>query len=238
MSSIKPSIVQNGLLFCLDAANLKSYSGSGTIWSDISGNGITATLQNSGAGTVAFSNGAAVFSAVDASSAAGYYLINDSSISSLTTQLTIESWVKTNAFYTTSGKTQAVPISPRITETSQPIGYSITSSSEFSLGINGSGTWYTINTSNILDLTNWICVAQTTDDTNKVMKTYYNGQLVNSLSYSGTPQSGGGILIGRGFYGGANNYNGKVSIVRCYNRVLTATEVLQNYNAIKGRYGL
>ena len=39
-----PKIVTNGLLLHLDAANIKSYHGSGTSWYDLSGTGIYGTL--------------------------------------------------------------------------------------------------------------------------------------------------------------------------------------------------
>ena len=41
-----PSIVTDGLVLCLDAANTKSYPGSGTTWTDISGKGYDGTLTN------------------------------------------------------------------------------------------------------------------------------------------------------------------------------------------------
>jgi hypothetical protein len=41
-----PSIVTSGLVLCLDAANPKSYPGSGTTWTDLSGNGNNGTLVN------------------------------------------------------------------------------------------------------------------------------------------------------------------------------------------------
>ena len=41
-----PKIVTNGLVLCLDAANVKSYPGSGTTWIDLSGNGNNGTLTN------------------------------------------------------------------------------------------------------------------------------------------------------------------------------------------------
>lgn len=41
-----PKIVTDGLVLCLDAANPKSYPGSGTVWSDLSGNGNNGTLVN------------------------------------------------------------------------------------------------------------------------------------------------------------------------------------------------
>ena len=44
--SYNPKIVTNGLVLCLDAANAKSYPGSGTAWTDLSGLGNTGTLTN------------------------------------------------------------------------------------------------------------------------------------------------------------------------------------------------
>ena len=41
-----PKIVTDGLVLCLDAANTKSYSGTVTSWTDLSGNGNTGTLTN------------------------------------------------------------------------------------------------------------------------------------------------------------------------------------------------
>jgi hypothetical protein len=41
-----PAIVTSGLVLCLDAANRKSYSGTGTTWSDLSGNNYNGTLTN------------------------------------------------------------------------------------------------------------------------------------------------------------------------------------------------
>lgn len=43
-----PSIVTNGLIVCLDAANARSYSGSGSTWADLSGNGNDSTIDSSG----------------------------------------------------------------------------------------------------------------------------------------------------------------------------------------------
>jgi hypothetical protein len=44
--SHSPSIITQNLVLCLDAANSKSYPGSGTTWTDLSGNGNTGTLMN------------------------------------------------------------------------------------------------------------------------------------------------------------------------------------------------
>ena len=44
--SHSPSIITDSLILCLDAANTKSYPGSGTVWTDLSGNGNNVTLTN------------------------------------------------------------------------------------------------------------------------------------------------------------------------------------------------
>ena len=45
--SHSPSIITQNLVLCLDAGNSKSYPGSGTTWTDLSGNGNNGTLRNS-----------------------------------------------------------------------------------------------------------------------------------------------------------------------------------------------
>ena len=62
--SHSPSIVTNGLVLCLDAANSKSYPGSGTTWTDLSGRGNNGTLVN-GVGYNSGNLGSLVFDGVD-----------------------------------------------------------------------------------------------------------------------------------------------------------------------------
>jgi hypothetical protein len=57
MLAHSPSIVMNGLVLCLDAGNTKSYPGSGTTWTDLSGNGNTGTLINMDGTNFSSSNG-------------------------------------------------------------------------------------------------------------------------------------------------------------------------------------
>jgi hypothetical protein len=233
------SIVRNGLVMHLDASNIKSYA-SGTAWSDIGGSSIPATLQNSGAATVTGVSGSAGylnFAAVDAAGTAGYYLINSSAISSLTT-LSLETCLYVNTFYTSSGATHARPISPRITESGSPLGVGIFNGS-LSIEINAGGTWFTTSYSNAsIGSGKWLYISQVTDNVGKTLKTYLNGVLINTLPFTGTPSSGGGILLGRGFYGGTLNYAGRIGFVRVYNTALSANEVQQNFEATRGRYGI
>ena len=56
-----PNVIDNGLVLSLDAGNVKSYPGSGTIWYDKSGNNNNGTLTNG----PTFSGGSIVFDGVD-----------------------------------------------------------------------------------------------------------------------------------------------------------------------------
>ena len=226
-------IVTEGLVLALDAADRNSYVSGSTTWNDLSGNNIATSLINPG--TASFSNNAINFTPSSSfNSTASFYSITDSRISSLTTELTLETWV--NPSITNANLTR--PVSPRVVESGSPLGFSL-GNNNITYEINTSTGWGTGNTSNSNIATGrWIHVMQTTSDSAKSFRTYVNGVLVANLTFTGTPNSGGGLLIGRGFYGGIQNYTGFVSIVRYYNRVLTAEEVLQNYNAQKARFGL
>jgi hypothetical protein len=68
---------------------------------------------------------------------------------------------------------------------------------------------------------------------------YYNGTNASSLTFANWTGTMGNVNIGRGFStSGERWFNGGVSIVRIYNRALTATEILQNYNNGRSRFGV
>ena len=90
---------------------------------------------------------------------------------------------------------------------------------------------------------NWYNVCTTYDgsDTIAGLKIYVNGvQASGSTILNSSPStitsSADFQISGRG---GANNiWGGRVASANIYNRALSATEILQNYNALKGRFGL
>lgn len=232
-----PKSVTNGLVLCLDAANLKSYGSGSNTWTNLSGNNITASFNNPGSSS--FSNGAIVFtpsSSILNSAIGSFYLINDPIISSLTTELTLETWVRPSIL--DAGLSTSRPVSPRITEVGQPIGFGLYFN-KIASEINTTTGWNTAQMTNANIAPNtWVHIMQTTSDSTKSFKTYVNGTLIRDTTFTGTPNSGGGLLIGRGFYGGSYNYSGSVAIVKYYNRALTSDEVLQNFNATRGRFGI
>jgi hypothetical protein len=69
---------------------------------------------------------------------------------------------------------------------------------------------------------------------------YVNGVLDVSSAFSGTLRSVPSDSVTVGFFTGSSAHylTGKIPFARLYNKALSSTEILQNYNALKGRYGL
>jgi len=221
------SIVKNGLVLHLDAANSKSYPGTGTAWNDLSGNGNNGTLVN-GVGYSSDNRGSFVFDGV-----------NDFCISTATWgdikgsnwngQITMEAVIKTN-----------------VTPTNSLMGYvGFNSANGFFKILNSSNLFLDalstaqsrVITSVIAGTTffgNWVHVCAVYDGT---VKTYYNGVLQN-ISAAFTLADISSLNFNVGFGGGYFNFQGNIPTTKLYNRALTAAEVQQNFEASRGRYGI
>ena len=226
-----PKIVTNGLVLALDAADKNSYKGSGTTWKDLSGNNNTGTLTNG----PTFSNvngGAIVFDGAD-----DYVNIPYNS-GLIPNNLTLSVWInRTSAVY--YAHFIGVPAS-NTTWASPYISYGI----EY-IGTTDTISFVTGYTDNNFDYTNvaafgnnvWFNFTATYDKTN--VKIYINGLLQTTRAETRTL-----FASTANFYIGSNNttsgypLNGKIANTLLYNRALSATEVLQNYNATKTRFGL
>ena len=234
-----PKIVTDGLVLCLDAADRNSYPGSGSTWYDLSGNGYNGTFVNSPSFNDA-SHGRILFDG------SNNYLsvLNYSSFESLnTSEVTVEIF----ASITDDGSfTSLVIFRPDSIG-----GYSSLSTGNFtSYWPNESLHWYSGNDILGFAYTNGHSYFQdgqirqyvVTLKTN-TYQLYTNGnKLTLNSSFRNGSQSTSMTtdLFSGGMYipDLSNNFNGSVYKVALYNRILSDQEILQNYNATKGRFGL
>ena len=216
--------VTDGLVLALDAANPKSYPGSGNTWRDLSGNGNTGTLTGSptyvsaNSGSIAF-NGSSQYGTVsnNITSGTGDFAV---SIWVYKTEISTNRYIwdfGSNGGTLTSGTSQG----PGFRYYNPTIG---TGSPLYTSGpTHNINTWYNIVISRISGTTYF----------------YSNGSLIVSAADSGNIGSWGPALTVGSYGGGGFNHQGNISNLLVYkNKGLTAAEVLQNYNALKSRYGL
>ena len=221
-----PSIVTSGLVLYLDAANSKSYPGSGTTWNDISGGGNVGTL----AGGPTFSTTSGGIISFDGSND----IVTIPNNVSLDTQTpTVEVWVRTNStsqngFWFEKGAVN-----------SQYALFQEGGLIQWRMYIGGI-TQLSTTTAVYMNTSNWYQVVGTY--TTGSRKLYINGVLVSSDTQTGTiATNASGMSLGA--FGGTSGtnayfYNGSLSICRVYNRELSAAEILQNFNAMRGRFNV
>jgi hypothetical protein len=219
-----PKIVTNGLVLALDAADKNSYRGSGTTWTDLSGNANTGTLTN-GPTFNGGNGGSIVFDGVD-----DYSSVATSGL--VSSVISMDIWFNVN-----SSKQYSALIGSNVTEKYEMLikaGGAI----EVSLSTNNYMQY-----NNILSLNTWTNIVVTAVSGTQ-WKMYKNGaDLGSPTSYVGTWQVSGASISNFDLGRIRNDvatfaYSGNISTVRIYNRALTATEILQNYNATKTRFGL
>jgi len=239
MLAHSPSIVTQNLIFCVDAGNTKSYPGSGTTWTDLSGNSNTGTLTN-GPTYSSANGGSFVFNGSTQYS-------SSSALSGSFASFTVIIW-----FYPTSVANYQNPIDcnyayngstgnlgPRL-----EINSSGTLGWVYSNATADNSSFYSHNiVSSGLSANTWYCAGITYDGSTST--TYLNGSSTGlSRTAYGTPTGFVGVMnnvtIGKGFsLGGAERiFAGRVANVQIYNRALSTTEISQNFNALRGRYGI
>ena len=234
--SHSPKIVTNGLVLALDAANNKSYPRSGTTWTDLSGNNNTGTLTNG----PTFSNangGSIVFDGTN-----DYVGIPHNSILAPTSQISYGAWAFLSNWNITNDS--------RLLSKTQGGGYNI-GLNEATIGagnfggiiyLGGSYRQATVTRSTISS--GWHYIIMTCDG--RYFKLYIDGVNVNTydhglvatISYAFNNRFLIGAEPGETTEVDGSYWSGNISQVQVYNRSLSATEVLQNYNATKSRFGL
>lgn len=230
--SHSPKIITDGLVLCLDAANPRSYPGSGTIWKDLSVNGNDGALIN-GVGHNADNKGTMVFDGVNDYIDCGNIGVSFGGI---------HVWIYLNNPIMASSSHMSL------------LGYGNAPQSQISFG---NSTGYGIDeTISILQFTGvgtqyfrtyikdyipsgWINLTIQWESTNfgfyinGLRKTTYNGTQGQALQAPmnnfklGATAGGGGVL-----------FSGKITDCKIYNRALSESEIKQNFEATRDRYGI
>jgi hypothetical protein len=219
------NIVRFGLVLDLDAGNPYSYAGAGSTWFDVSGNARNATVN----GAITFSDN--YFNTGSTGTITNYITIPSAALNSLTSW-TIQLWLNINS-------TNSI-------DTFLTCG----AGNDFLWFFDGRSNLAFQNTSSSsipypTTIGEWFLFTAT--GTGGSISVYKNGSSLGSFSNttSITVNSAFGIVLGQelddnttGAFDATQAFLGKYGSVSFYNRVLSAAEVLQNYNATKSRFGL
>jgi hypothetical protein len=233
-----PKQVTDGLIISLDAANRKSYPGSGTSWYDLYGGGYVGTLTNGPIhNTTHFT-----FDGTNDSIRFGDILDMN------TNPFTINVWAR---------KTADSP--------SDSYGGALVSKGSFGGGLTGYSTYilettynsgqsgfqvraanvYGTQSGNTIPNNEWLLYTGIRDTVNTEVRHYQNGVLKATTDAPNTDNLDNTFVWTVGALSGNasgtiyyRHLKGDISKIDMYNRALTSQEILQNYNATKSRFGL
>jgi len=218
--SYNTKIVTSGLVLALDAANRKSYPGSGTTWTDLSGRSNNGTLEN----TPSYSSsngGSLLFNGTTQRVVCG----NASNLQ--ITVGTISAWFNAdngNAGY--NGIIAKQSAWGLFVASNVLVAYDWGNGAERSTGITvGNSSW------NYAAMT----FTETTGTPSNNAIVYLNGNpvLTTTITHQNNVVQ---VMVGEANAG--QYFGGNIAQTSIYNRVLSASEIIQNFNALRGRYGI
>jgi hypothetical protein len=234
-----PQIVRNGLVLYLDAANQLSYISGSTVWRDLSGNGNNATLVNYP--TFSSANGGSIaFDGVD-----DYANFGNTNIS---ISCTINQWIQPlSGSVNTMRTVELVSVNSatavlysqlkiisgvwrhQILVSGYPAGYD----EEMNVYSQSNVTQFVTNNTPYNFCFTW----ERIPGGNSTLNTYLNGifreREINTNNFWANTAS-----LSTSTYRISPTYKGNISVNSFYNRSLSPQEILQNYNATKGRFNL
>lgn len=218
------SIVTNGLTIWYDAANLNSYTGSGTNWRDMSPSGRNGTLTNSPGFTASFGGGI-VFDGTN-----DYIAIPDNAINS-NANFTMNFWMRNTAAPGTTRTLYGVQNNSNNTGRFQ-FRCEDTTLAALRNGIIRFAGWssaISLNTNHYVT----ISLTKSTNTWEVYVNAVSRGTVVSNQTFTDTTMA---IGSARTFDG--ELFLGNIYAFHHYNRVLSASEILQNFQAHRGRYGV
>jgi len=216
-----PRVVTDGLVLALDAADVSSYPGSGTTWTDLSGQGNNGTLDNSVTFTSNNGGGFSFDGTDEIISLPKIITTNDFTICQFIsyTSDTGEGWTFEQYNYGAG----------RLILNTVLIG----GSNKFRFFIGGNA--FNSSTTLVSGQKYFICCVRI----GSIGGIYINGNLdatggLNSNSVDNTTSAIGGSRA----FSLDKQFIGDIYTTSVYNRALTASEIQQNFNALRGRFGI
>lgn len=211
-----PGTVTTGLVLNLDAGNSASYPGTGITWTDLSGNGNTGTLTN-GPTYSSANGGSIVFDGIN-----DFVSIPASANQAMGTgNFTFEWWAKTSD--STGGYALSASDFLNITYSSGTIYYQ---------GVYFNTTMTFANTTHYDGSWHHHAITRISGTLKYYIDTVQVGTGIDNLTYTNNNP----ILLMQGYFGFTA---GNMAVWRMYKgNGLTQAEVTQNFNALRGRYGL
>jgi hypothetical protein len=223
-SKFANTIVQQGLVLNLDAGNPYSYAGAGTTIYDVSATSLSWTGSN-----VTYNSDPIKYFSYNGSSS---WLQSSTSAAYDSQTITMECWCYPNTL-----SQEGFLFEKGSVNTQYSMFFESITNPNFVFRTMGtvSNQSLSFNVNTYLTVSAWNHIVCTYNGSSKIM--YVNGVQVASVAASGTLPTGQvNQYIGR--HSSGYFLNGNIGESRVYNIALSAAEVLQNYNATKGRFGL
>jgi hypothetical protein len=227
-TSYNPRIVTENLVFCVDAANERSYPGSGTNFADVSKIKNTTTLVNN----PTYNNNYFSFDGSD-----DHIVLSDSSSVDVSSEKTFEIWIRFNTFPV---GTAISLFNKRLTSASQ-LEYFIFVWTNQGNRItfdysNNTSRW---KTNYSPPLNEWVHIVLNVNTALPRRNLYVNGEYKTGSTITMSTLTGysNDVFIGKNNVGSNIFFlNGDIGLARIYNKYLSAEEIRQNYLATKERY--
>lgn len=228
-----PDLIQNGLVLCLDANDKNSYPGSGTTWTDVVSTN-DGTLTN-GPTFNSANGGSIVFDGVDD------YVGRNTSINT-GQNFSIFAWIKPGAINVRNG------IIGNSYPYSSGAGWFFSTATNYAGTLNtffisiGSDNAYRTANNSSITLNVWNYIGGTITNGGQDIKLYANGietsYLGGTLASNTVTYNTSEFCVGRRVSSNPEPFIGSIASTQIYNRILSASEITQNYNSQKSRFGL
>jgi hypothetical protein len=227
------SVVTRGAVLNLDAGALDSYPQTGTTWFDLTTNANNGTLTNGPTFSSQFGGTISFDSSDD--------FVSVGNLGSGFSTFTVEIWFKSDSVSNYRNPIDCnwlvfpggwSNVGPRLEQDSLGrLGWVVGSATD-SVDYVGIDVTFGLSATPV----HYAAITKTNSNT---FLSYYNGNYVTSVTFAAWPGSMSSINIGRGFNTSSERwFLGNIPVVRIYNRALSSTEISQNFNSQRSRFGV